>query len=76
MCESINEEKTMHQKDRKVIVIVEHDLKEFVLCVLEPDRQMSCTLNLVIRPGEQIAFRTIGKVPVQLAGVSSAPLKH
>lgn len=75
ICGSINEEKrTKTQNENKVIVVVEHDLKEFILCILEPGKSNSCKLNLLIRPGEQVAFRTVGKVPVQLSGISSEPI--
>ena len=75
ICNSINEEqraKTIHED--KVIVIVEHNLKEFILCVLEPCKQTSGKLDVLVQPGEQIAFRTIGRVPVQLSGISTEPL--
>lgn len=51
-----------------MILIVEHDLKENILCILEPEKKTSCKLNVLIRPGEQIAFRTIGRIPVLLSG--------
>ena len=69
VCGSINDERRNRTaNDEKVIVIVEHNLKEHVLCVLDQARQRSCKLNLLVEPGEQIAFRTIGKVAVQLSG--------
>lgn len=54
--------------DDKVIVIVEHDLKEHILCILDRKKLHQCKLDLMIQSGEQIAFRTIGKIPVQLSG--------
>lgn len=71
-CSVINEERSKPTSDQeKVIVIIEHDLKEYILCVLILNKQNSCKLNLFIQPGEQIAFRTIGKIPVLLSGISS-----
>lgn len=75
ICESINEERRNRtQTEDKVIVIVEHDLNEYILCILDQDKVKNCKLNLEIQPGEQIAFRTIGKTPVLLSGVSSEPV--
>ena len=69
LCNSINEERRSRiRKEDKVILIVEHDLKENILCILEPEKKTSCKLNVLIRPGEQIAFRTIGRIPVLLSG--------
>lgn len=68
VCATINEEK--HSKkanNNRVIVIVEHDLNEYILCILDDEKLRQCKLNLLVRPGEQIAFRTIGKTPVMLA---------
>lgn len=74
ICNTINEEKRpKRETDDRVIVIIEHNLNEYILCMLDTERLRECKLNLVIRPGEQIAFRTIGRTPVQLAGVSSKP---
>lgn len=75
VCETINEERRNRtQTEDKVIVIVEHDLNEYILCILDSDKVKQCKLNLEIQPGEQIAFRTIGKTPVLLSGVSSEPV--
>lgn len=70
ICNTINDEKRpKSDNDNRVIVIVEHDLKEFILCILDTEKDRQCKLNLVISSGEQIAFRTIGRYPVQLAGM-------
>jgi hypothetical protein len=75
ICNTINEEKRKKtQTEDRVTVIVEHDLNEYILCVLDPDKVRYCKLNLEIQPGEQIAFRTIGKTPVLLSGVSCEPV--
>lgn len=68
----INEERRHKAgSEDKVIVIIEHDLNEYILCILDSKKQNQCKLNLVIQPGEQLAFRTIGKIPVQLTGIST-----
>lgn len=75
VCNSINEERRQRTKSEdKVVLVVEHDLNEYVLCVLEPNKVNHCKLNLEIQPGEQIAFRTIGKTPVLLTGLSCEPV--
>lgn len=71
-CNVINKSKKSRQDEDKVVVIVEHDLKEHLLCVLDNKKVHQCKLNLAIQAGEQIAFRTIGKTPVQLIGVCSS----
>ena len=68
VCATINEEKQPKKaNDNRVIVIVEHDLNEYILCILDDQKLRQCKLNLMVGPGEQIAFRTIGKTPVMLA---------
>lgn len=69
-CNAINKG-PKSEDDDKVILIVEHDLKEYVLCVLDAKRQPRYKLDLTFQAGEQVAFRTIGKIPVRLMGVSS-----
>lgn len=64
-CSQINKR---NKDEDKVIVIVEHDLKEHILCILDRKKLQQCKLNLEIQSGEQIAFRTIGKIPIQLTG--------
>lgn len=59
------------ENDDRVVLIVEHDLKEYILCILDNKRLKQCKLDLKIHSGEQIAFRTIGKIPIQLIGKSS-----
>lgn len=72
VCNTINEDRRKKtQTEDRVVVVVEHDLNEYILCVLDSDKVKYCKLNLEIQPGEQIAFRTIGKTPVLLSGVSS-----
>lgn len=74
VCNSINDEKRpKRESDDRVIVIIEHNLNEYILCMLDSNKLRECKLNLVIRPGEQIAFRTIGRVPVLLSGISAKP---
>lgn len=58
------------QADNRVVVVVEHDLTEYILCILDSDKVKHCKLNLEIKPGEQIAFRTVGRTPVLLIGTS------
>lgn len=70
-CNSINKGPKAESEDR-VIVIVEYDLKEHILCVLDAKRQHQYKLDLTIQEGEQVAFRTIGKIPVRLMGVSAS----
>lgn len=70
-CNTINEAKTKQPDNDKVMVIVEHDLKEHLMCVLDGNRVKQCKLDLVVRPGQQIAFKTIGKIPAQLTGVTT-----
>lgn len=70
-CNTINKAKDTSHLDDKVVVIVEHYLKEYILCILDSKKLQQCKLNFMIRPGEQVAFRTIGKIPVQLTGISS-----
>ena len=69
-CNVINEEKRDKSRthEHRVVVIVEHNLAEHILCILDSTRLNQCKLNLIVQPGEQIAFRTIGKIPVQLTG--------
>lgn len=55
--------------DTRVLVIVEHDLKEYILCILDSQKVTQCKLDLYIQAGEQIAFRTLGKTPVLLTGI-------
>ena len=69
-CNVINQERNKSENLDRVIIIVEHDLKEHILCILDAKKTYQCKLNLYIEPGEQVAFRTIGKIPVQLTGVS------
>lgn len=69
-CNAINKGPKSEDEDR-VIVIVEHDLKEYILCVLDAKRQPQYKLDLTFQAGEQVAFRTIGRIPVRLTGVSS-----
>lgn len=72
LCNTINHSRKQSETDGdKVIVIVEHNLKEFVLCILDSKRLQQCKLNLIFQPGEQVAFRTVGTIPVQLTGVYS-----
>lgn len=52
----------------RVILIVEHNLKEHVLCVLD-DKNKQCKLNLFIESGEQVAFRTVGQTPLSLTTI-------
>lgn len=74
-CNMINESKRSKSRsfeDRnKVTVIVEHDLKEYILCILDSETEPQCKLDLIIKEGEQVAFKTIGHIPVQLSGVSA-----
>lgn len=73
-CHLINEDKRMNRKSKlndRVTVIVEHDLKEHILCILDKNELNQCKLNLSVQPGEQIAYRTVGEIPVQLSGVLS-----
>jgi len=70
-CDAINKDKRAPIDEDKVFLIIEHDLKEHILCTLDRKRLHQCKLNLVIQPGEQVAFRTIGRIPIQLSGVSS-----
>lgn len=73
-CSVINDDKK-RQNDREetdrtdtAIVVVEHDLKEFILCILDNQRNKQCKLNLRIHAGEQVSFRVIGEYPVELVG--------
>ena len=68
LCENIRQKSP--SDDHKAIVIVEHDLNEHILCILDVDKQKQCKLDLVIRAGEQVAFKVIGKFPVLLMGVA------
>lgn len=76
-CSIINKEGRKYKfnngviSDDQVIVIIEHDLKEHILCILDKNKVHSYKLNLIIQPGEQIAYRTIGRIPVLLSGVSA-----
>lgn len=71
-CSVINQERRDKvEKRNRVIVIVEHNLNEYILCILDQSSQTQCKLDLVIQPGEQVAFRIIGDVPVMLSGLSS-----
>lgn len=77
VCNTIKEERRQRSgTEDSVMVVVEHDLNEYVLCVLEPNRVNQCKLNLEIQAGEQIAFRTIGKTPVLLTGLASEPVSR
>lgn len=69
-CNMINKTKNVSHDDDKVVVIVEHYLKEHILCILDSKKLHQCKLDLMIQAGEQMAFRTIGKTPVQLSGIS------
>lgn len=69
-CNMINKPTNVNHDENKVVVIVEHYLKEHILCILDSTKLHQCKLNLMIQAGEQIAFRTIGKIPVQLSGIS------
>lgn len=68
-CNAMKKNQTVNDK---VIVIAEHNLEEHILCVLDQNRLQQCKLNFMIDSGEQIAFRTIGDIPVQLNGVYSS----
>lgn len=70
-CNSINKGNKTVQDENKVTVIVEHDLKEFILCILDRDNVKQCKLNLLLQPGEQVAYRTIGRIPVLLTGIKT-----
>lgn len=70
-CSTINDAKRRSDCDDQVIVIAEHDLKEHIICILDKKTTHQCKLNLKIQPGEQVAFRTIGKIPVHLSGTVS-----
>lgn len=71
-CNVINEERRQKSAhDTKVSVIIEHNLNEYILCILDSAKLNQCKLNLVIQPGEQIAFRTIGNTPVLLSGITT-----
>lgn len=67
-CNMINNPDDRSDRDDRVIVIVEHDLKEHVLCILDKKKLSQCKLDLVIKPGEQVAFKAIGKSQVLLTG--------
>lgn len=69
-CGTMNKEKRKSDLDDKVILIIEHDLKEHILCILDGKRLPQCKLNVRIQPGEQISFRTVGTIPVRLTGVT------
>lgn len=56
------------EDNSKVTIIVEHNLKEHILCVLDSQTTTQCKLNLDIQAGEQIAFRTLGRTPALLTG--------
>lgn len=74
-CSQINDAKD-HQHDAdRVVVIIEHNLKEHILCILELGKINQSKLNLNIEAGEQIAYKTIGKIPVILVGIASEPMK-
>lgn len=69
-CNTINKGPKSENDDR-VVVIVEHDLKEFILCILDSKKENQHKIDLSFQAGEQVAFRTVGKIPVRLMGVSS-----
>lgn len=70
-CSTMNKAKRESDLDDKVILIIEHDLKEHILCILDSKRLPQCKLNVRIQPGEQISYRTVGTTPVRLTGVTS-----
>lgn len=71
-CDTINKDKRKTNLDEKVVLIIEHDLEEHILCILDSERSPQCKLNVRIQAGEQVSFRTIGKIPIQLNGVTFA----
>lgn len=68
-CNMMNKGKRKSDLDDKVILIVEHDLKEHILCILDSKQLPQCKLNFQIRPGEQVSYRTVGDIPIQMSGV-------
>lgn len=69
-CNALKQSKTKHSDT--VVLIAEHNLEEHILCILNSNQVQSCKLNFMIEAGEQIAFRTVGSIPVQLDGYYSA----
>ena len=70
-CSQINKTTCWQSPNKnKVIVVIEHDLKEHILCILDSETLSECELDFVIQAGEQIAFRTIGSIPILLSGLA------
>lgn len=73
-CGTISQQnKKASESEDRIVVIIEHDLKEHVLCILDVKKLPQYKLNLVIKPGEQVAFKVLGNCPVLLSGVSNEP---
>lgn len=73
-CDTINKDKRKTNLDDKVVLIIEHNLEEHILCILDSEQLPQCKLNVRIQAGEQVSFRTVGKIPIQLTGVTFATL--
>lgn len=69
-CSMMNKGKPKSNLGDEVVLIIEHNLEEHLLCRLDRNLQPQCKLNVQIQPGEQVAFRTQGNIPVHLSGVS------
>lgn len=75
-CSEINSErnsraskKEPYESKDSSIVIIEHNLKEFILCILDSDKNKQSRINLRVHAGEQVAFRVVGRHPVELVGI-------
>lgn len=71
VCNTIIKRRKKSESDSRVVVIIEHNLEEHIICILNCGEFDHCKLDLMIQPGEQVAYRTIGKVPVLLSGITS-----
>lgn len=68
-CNALKQTKS---KNHSVVLIAEHNLEEHILCILDSKQVQNCKLDVMIESGEQIAFRTVGNIPVQLDGLYSS----